>query len=147
MPPTIKLSPSAAHRWLHCTPSAKLSATAPELYQSRYAGAGTDAHALAEAKLKLEFGGAIRSKVQLKLEHARKSEYYLEDPDLFEKNTDNYVNYIREIYNDYEANGGVKAFLVEETVSLEGIFPRGIADCVIVSDMEMVVIDYKNGTG
>lgn len=146
MPPTIKLSPYAAHRWLHCTPSAKLSAgvISPT---SQYAGAGTDAHALAEAKLKLEFGGAIRSKVQLKLEHARKSKYYLEDPDLFEKNTDNYVNYIREIYNDYEANGGVKAFLVEETVSLEGIFPRGIADCVIVSDMEMAVIDYKNGTG
>ena len=142
----IKLSPSAAHRWLHCTPSAKLSAgvVSPP---SQYADAGTDAHALAEAKLKLEFGGAIRSKALLKLQHARKSEYYLADPKLFEKNTDDYVNYIREIYNDYDANGGVKAFMVEETVSLPGIFPRGIADCIIVGEFELAVIDYKNGTG
>ena len=103
----IKLSPSAAHRWLHCTPSAKLSAgvVSPP---SQYADAGADAHALAEAKLKLEFGGAIRSKALLKLQHARKSEYYLADPTLFEKNTDDYVNYVREIYNDYDTNGGVK---------------------------------------
>jgi hypothetical protein len=49
------LSASSSDRWLHCPPSARLS----ESYEDKgsdYAAEGTDAHALAEYKLKKALG-------------------------------------------------------------------------------------------
>ena len=49
------LSASSAHRWINCPPSAKLQ----EQYEdksSAYAEQGTDAHALAEWKLRKALG-------------------------------------------------------------------------------------------
>ena len=49
------LSPSSAHRWLNCPPSAKLCA-AQEDTTSVYAQQGTDAHELCQYKLKKALG-------------------------------------------------------------------------------------------
>ena len=49
------LSPSTSHRWLNCTPSAMLESYEPK-GQSTYAQEGTEAHALAEIKLKYALG-------------------------------------------------------------------------------------------
>ena len=49
------LSASSSDRWLHCPPSARLS----ESYEDKgsdYAAEGTDAHSLAEYKLKKALG-------------------------------------------------------------------------------------------
>ena len=57
MPPNghALLSASAADRWLHCPPSARLC----ELYEDKgsdYAAEGTDAHTLCEYKLRKALG-------------------------------------------------------------------------------------------
>ncbi|WP_418968475.1 DUF2800 domain-containing protein [Alloscardovia omnicolens] len=49
------LSPSAAHRWIECPPSAKLSAEYKD-EASSYAMEGTDAHTLGEYKLACALG-------------------------------------------------------------------------------------------
>ena len=49
------LSPSSAHRWLNCPPSAKLCA-AQEEATSVYAQQGTDAHELCQYKLEKALG-------------------------------------------------------------------------------------------
>ena len=50
------LSASSAHRWLVCTPSARLELEEGQEECSAYAAEGTAAHALAELKLKYRFG-------------------------------------------------------------------------------------------
>lgn len=45
------LSASASHRWLNCTPSARLEETLPE-ETSEYAAEGSLAHEIAELKLR-----------------------------------------------------------------------------------------------
>ena len=54
------LSASSAYRWINCPPSAKLQ----ELYEdkgSAYADQGTDAHSLAEWKLRKALGMDVES--------------------------------------------------------------------------------------
>ena len=48
------LSPSAAHRWMHCTASPTVEAMLPDP-GSPYAAEGTLAHAIAELKLRKAF--------------------------------------------------------------------------------------------
>ena len=50
------LSASSAHRWLHCTPSARLELEEGKEECSAFAAEGTAAHALAELKLNYRFG-------------------------------------------------------------------------------------------
>ena len=50
------LSASTAHRWLYCTPSARLEQEEGTEECSVYAEEGTAAHALAEIKLSYTFG-------------------------------------------------------------------------------------------
>ena len=50
------LSASSAHRWLVCTPSARLELEEGQEECSAYAAEGTAAHALAELKLNYRFG-------------------------------------------------------------------------------------------
>ena len=53
------LSPSSAHMWMACTPSAKFSCQFPD-QESSYAKEGTDAHSLCEFKLRKALGnGAV----------------------------------------------------------------------------------------
>ena len=48
------LSPSAAHRWMNCTPAARLEATLPEK-PSEFAQEGTLAHSVCEVAAKKHF--------------------------------------------------------------------------------------------
>ena len=49
------LSPSSSHRWINCAPSARLTEHYPDA-RSGYADEGTQAHAVAEAKLRHRLG-------------------------------------------------------------------------------------------
>ena len=51
------LGPSSAHRWLSCTPSARLEEGLPDT-SSSYATEGTLAHRLGELLLRAEYEGA-----------------------------------------------------------------------------------------
>ena len=132
------LSASSADRWLHCPPSARLCESYADK-GSDYAAEGTDAHALCEYKLRRALGLPA------------------EDP------TDNLTWYNEEM-NDCAA--GYAAYVLEQAEAAKQIcadpvvlieqrvdFSRwveggfGTADCIIIADGTLRVIDYKHGLG
>lgn len=127
------LSPSAASRWLQCTPSARIAAKAGEKF-SPAAREGTAAHALAEHKLRR----LLKQRSQRPV-----SDY---DTDTMEECTDDYVSFIQEAMED--AGKDAKTY-VEQQLDLSSFIPEGFgtADCLVVSDKVLHVIDFKYGTG
>ncbi len=132
-----KLSASASHRWMECTPSAELEATFPES-NSVYADEGSAAHALSEYKLK-RF---------LKINAGKKpvSEY---DSQELEDYTDIYVSFACERIAEVRARTKDAVVLIEQKIDFSKFVPDGFgtADLVIVADGNMEVCDLKYGRG
>ena len=129
------LSASKADRWIHCTPSARLEERVPDT-PSAYAAEGTVAHAKAEEKLRNWMDGHPRKKVKCP------------DGEMDEATTA-YRDYIQEIYNaELKYSKDARVF-VEVQLDLSDWIPEGFgtADCVIVSDHCLHVIDFKYGKG
>ena len=127
------ITASGAHRWMNCTPSARLEADLPDS-TSEAAKEGTIAHALAEKKL----NGWLKTgkRVAYKAPDASMGEY-----------TDDYRDYVIGIVNDL-ANAGLNPQLkVEVQLDLSSWIPEGFgtSDAVIISDDVLHVIDFKYG--
>jgi hypothetical protein len=131
------LSPSAAHRWLNCPPSARLCEDIAD-QTSTYAEEGSQAHELCEYKLKKFLGG--------KAKDPRPNLSYFDQT--MEDATDDYLNFCTAEFERLKAHG--EPFMaVEQRVHYEEYVPEGSgsADCVIIGDGEMVVCDFKYGAG
>lgn len=129
-----KLSPSAAHRWLNCTASAGVEYELEET-TSPYAQEGTKAHAICEKKLHFYFDG-IRNEEKCSAE--------------MEAFTDEYVDYIKAIYNGiYLTSDEDIQIFIEQKLDLTEWIPRGFgtADCILASGKDLHVIDFKYGQG
>ena len=128
------LSASSSNRWINCPPSVRLS----EKYQdevSSYALEGTSAHALGEFKVKKLLG--------LDAKDPRENlSYYDEEMDDL---TDGYSSYVMEIASNYEK----PTVFVEERLDLSKYVKEsfGTADCIVVGDKDLHVIDLKYGQG
>lgn len=135
------LSPSAASRWMHCTPSAWLESLLPDK-TSRYAEEGTAAHALAALKLKRALGmnyGAESAEV----ERLRR----FVDADM-ERHTDSYAAYVLEHCREVMNREGSAPYVdVERTVRTDIKELFGTADALIMGQRELCVIDFKYGAG
>ena len=140
------LSPSSAHRWLNCPPSARLHARLSEMLgdgSTPYAVEGTQAHALAELKLRLA-NGEIN---QFRFEAEKK--LLGEIPPYADKNTDVYVDTVLEkLYAARKVCPDARLF-VEVRLDMSAWVPGcfGTSDAIIVSDQTLEVLDYKNGQG
>ena len=140
------LSPSSAHRWLNCPPSARLHARLSEMQgdgSTPYAVEGTQAHALAELKLRLA-NGEIN---QFRFEAEKK--LLGEIPPYADKNTDVYVDTVLEkLYAARKVCPDARLF-VEVRLDMSAWVPGcfGTSDAIIVSDQTLEVLDYKNGQG
>lgn len=141
------LSASTAHRWLYCTPSARLEQEDGTIEEcSVYAKEGTAAHALAEIKLSYTFGkiGPMEYAEKLAEWHANKDfeEYYNKE---FEEYVDDYVNYV------ISQTDGLENYHIyfEVKVNFSNIVPQGYgtSDVIIVTDDYVHVIDLKFGAG
>ena len=138
------LSASSSHRWLTCTPSARLEQTLPE--PKRSAGAfdfsqeGTMAHSLAEAKLRHHYGHIGIEEYEKEYEIIKNTPYYNDD---FEAHVDNYVLYVRSQIGEGDTP------LFEQRVDFSDWVPDGFgtADVVILSKHSIRVIDLKFGKG
>ena len=87
----VMLSPSTSHRWLICTPSAKLESYEPGI-SSKYAEEGTEAHALAELKLSYMLGKISPE------EYDTKFEYFKMTSKFYDEVFNDYVNsYCQEV--------------------------------------------------
>lgn len=129
------LSASGSDRWIHCTPSARLEERMPE-EPSLYAAEGTVAHAKAEAKLRNWIDGHPRKKVAC------------EDGEMDEATTA-YKEYVMEVFNKEKKDTPDTDIFVEVQLDLNRWIPGGFgtADCVIVSDTALHIIDFKYGKG
>lgn len=130
------LSASSSHRWMNCTPSARLEQEFKE-YESTAAKEGTAAHALAEHKLKRK----------LKMRSDRPvSEFNDEDMELY---TDDYSDYVYEQYKKAQRYDENAQIFIEQKLDFSCYVPDGFGtgDAVIISKGKIQIIDLKYGQG
>lgn len=137
------LSPSASHRWLHCTAAPRLEEGIKD-EGSDYAAEGTLAHAYCAMKLK-EFLGLSTdgekeeiAALQEKYGTGEMSEY-----------TDTYATIVLEKFNAARAVTPDAQLLVETRLDFSDYVPEafGTADAIIIADGTMEIIDFKYGKG
>lgn len=140
------LNPSAAHRWLVCTPSARLHAKLVERLgetESSFAREGTLAHSLAELKLRLA-NGEINQFL-----FASQKKLLGDIPAEMDRATDTYVDVVLErLYAARKVCSDARLF-VEQRLDMSEWVPQcfGTSDAVIVSDQTLEVMDLKYGKG
>lgn len=137
------LSPSAAHRWIHCTPSVRLEEGVQD-QGSDFAAEGTLAHAIASRKI-LETLGRPHDEQDREIEELRER-YYSEE---MEGYTDTYRSIVLEKFNEAKTRSKDAKLLVEVRLDFGAFLPDafGTADAVIIADDLMEVIDFKYGKG
>lgn len=130
------LSPSGSHRWLNCTPSARLELEFEDT-ESEAAKEGTAAHALCEHKLKRALKRRSKRPV---------SDY---DSDEMEECTDAYVDFVMEQYEAAKQVCKDPIVLIEQHLDFSNYVTDGFGtgDCVIISDDKLHIVDFKYGMG
>ena len=130
------LSASGAHRWMNCTPSARLELEF-DYNSSEAAAEGTAAHALSEHKLRKAL--KIRTKKPV-------SPYHSDEMDSY---TDGYVEFVLEVIEQAKQTCSDPLVLIEQRLNFSKYVPDGFGtgDCVIVADGTLHVIDFKYGQG
>lgn len=130
------LSASGSHRWLNCTPSARLELEF-ENTSSEAAKEGTAAHALCEHKLK----GALHMRSKRPV-----SDY---DSDEMEECTDAYVDFVMEQYEAAKQVCKDPIVLIEQHLDFSCYVQDGFGtgDCIIISDDKLHIVDFKYGLG
>ena len=139
MPPArhAVLSASSSHRWLNCSPSARLEQEFEDR-ETEAAAEGTAAHALCEHKLRRA----------LKLQSRRKpiSRY---DSDEMDMHTDSYVQFVLETLAEVRRHCADPLINIEQRLDFSCYVPDGFGtgDCIIIGDKIMHIIDFKYGQG
>lgn len=130
------LSASGSHRWLNCTPSARLELEFENI-ASEAAREGTAAHALCEHKLK---------KFLKKRSKRPVSDY---NSDEMEECTDAYAEFVMEQYEEAKKSCKDPVILIEQKLDFSCYVPEGFGtgDCIIISDDKLHIIDFKYGQG
>lgn len=139
------LSPSAASRWLECTPSARLEEKFPES-TSDFAEEGTLAH---------EFGETILAHYQKRL-NARAfskkitelsgNKYYSAELQTY---AESYATFVWEKFQTAKKADKFAVLRVEEKIDITTYVPEGFGtgDAVIIADGTMEIVDLKYGKG
>lgn len=130
------LSASGAHRWMACTPSARLELDFNDT-SGVAAEEGTAAHSLAEHKLRKAL--KMRSKKPV-------SKF---DCDEMDTHTDDYVAFILEQIMQAKQACTDPLVLIEQRLNFSKYVPGGYGtgDCVIIADGMLHIIDFKYGQG
>lgn len=130
------LSASSAHRWLNCTPSARLELEFTDR-ETDAAAEGTAAHALAEHKLRRALKQRSKRPV---------SQYNCDE---MEEYTDDYVSFALETLAEIKTSCCDPIVLIEQRLDFSKYVPSGFGtgDCVIVADKTLHIIDLKYGQG
>ena len=132
------LSASSSDRWLHCPPSARLCETYEDK-GSDYAAEGTDAHALGEVQTQDRTRYACRRSTD-------SLKWYSEE---MEDCTSGYAEYVLEQIEAAKETCSDPVVLIEQRVDFSRWVEQGFgtADCIIIADGTLRVIDYKHGLG
>lgn len=136
------LSPSAAHRWLHCTPAPRVEAEFPET-TSEYAEEGRLAHSVCELAAKKKFTVMNNRAYNSRLKKL-KADPKWDDEMLSTAAT--YVEHLTEHAMRFEHAPYVA---LEVQVDITDYAPEafGTCDCVMIGGDELIITDYKHGKG
>lgn len=137
-----KLSPSASHRWLNCTPSAQLEEAVPN-EGSEYTREGSLAHAYCAKALK-EYLGQDASG-----EDEEIAELHRYVTDEMAGHVEAYFSIVTDKYEAARAAVKDAQLIVERRLDFSRWVPEsfGTADAIIITDGTMEVIDFKYGKG
>lgn len=132
------LSASSSDRWLHCPPSVRLC----ESYDDKgsdYAAEGTDAHTLCEFKLRQALG----------MEATDPTENLTWFNEEMSDCATGYAAYVLEQVEAAKQTCADPVVLIEQRVDFSRWVESGFgtADCIIISDGTLQIIDYKHGLG
>ena len=137
------LGPSSAARWIACPPSAKLCEQFEDV-ESEYAKEGSLAHEIAELKVrKLIDPGLTSRKFTTSMKKLKDKELYQEEMQGY---TDEYVEFIQEQMYSYSTTPHIS---VEQRVDFSQYVPDGFgtADCILIANDTLHIIDFKYGKG
>lgn len=136
------LGPSSAHRWMVCTPSARLEEGLVDK-GSEYAQEGTLAHRLGELLLRQRWEGAD---IATDLAAVEADPLYSA---AMREHMEGYVAFIEERVAEARTRCADPRVFIEQTVRFDDYVPEGFgtADCIILADGLMDVIDLKYGAG
>jgi hypothetical protein len=139
------LSASGAHRWLNCTPSARLEEDFKD-QTSVYAQEGTLAHEFAETLLVKYLKLYTKARFDKAIKVLKTSELY--SPEMDEEVL-KYTDFVKEQFRSAKKRSKDAILLIEEKVDLTDYIPEGFGTCdaIIIADGIMEVIDLKYGKG
>lgn len=141
------LSASGASRWLNCTPSAKLEEEFGERKSSPYAAEGTLAHELSELYLRHDVLQDISTQdFEAGLEDIMANELFSEEMlDVLPV----YTDYCAAQLAEAQTSNPMACMVIEQKLDLTEYVPEsfGTADCTIINDSLLEVIDLKYGKG
>lgn len=147
------LSPSAAHRWLLCTPSARMEEQYPDT-TSQAATEGTIAHEVAEAYASARLNDEDEPWEEVMKVYIDRfaSEHDLTDYDAAEmiRHAKEYAAAALRTKEDLEAHCDTGAYaLTEVTTDLTDYIPEGFGsvDYLCYSSETLAIMDYKYGRG
>lgn len=142
------LSSSSAHRWLICTPSARMEEGFPDT-TSESAKEGTFAHKLAELELSRYIKAIGETKYKNELEELKSGksplgDYYSRD---MEEYVSQYVDVVIEKFEEAKQRDAEAALLLEQHLDFSDWVPDGFGrgDAIIIADGILEVIDLKYG--
>lgn len=130
------LSASSSHRWLNCSPSARLEQGFKDR-ESDAAAEGSAAHALCEHKLRRA----------LKMQSRKPISPY--DCDEMDAHTDSYVGFVLENLGEAKQHCDDPIVMIEQRLDYSCYVPDGFGtgDCIIIADDTLHIIDFKYGQG
>jgi hypothetical protein len=130
------LSASGAHRWMACTPSARLELEFGD-NSGTAADEGSAAHALAEHKLRKAL--KMRSKKPV-------SKYDCDEMDSY---TDDYVSFVMEQIAQAKQTCADPMILIEQKLDFSKYVKDGFGtgDFVLIADGMLHIVDFKYGQG
>jgi len=132
------LSASSSERWLNCPPSARLC----EAYEDKgsdYAAEGTDAHTLCEYRLKQALGIPTEDPIE-------NLSWYNEE---MEECAAGYTAYVVELLETAKQTCSDPVVMIEQRVDFSRWVQEGFgtADCILIADGVLNIVDYKHGKG
>lgn len=141
------LAASSAGRWLNCTPSARLEEQYGEKETTPYAQEGTLAHEIAELYLRHDGLNAVSDEdFDNRIEELMSSELFNDEMlDVIPI----YTDYCLAQFTEAKALNAGAEMVIEAKIDLTAYIPEGFgtADCCIINDNILEVIDLKYGKG
>jgi hypothetical protein len=139
------LSPSGAHRWLSCTPSARLEQQFPDK-AGVAAEEGTLAHSLGELILLYKLKRINKSIYERELKKIEANDLY---DHAMQEHAESYSVFVLERFYEAQSHTKDAVIYLEYKLNLTEYIEEGFGtgDCVIIADGTMEIIDLKYGKG